>query len=84
MSAMATDLADHAVSKVEGVLFMTYPLIDDKGERADFAIKVAAHLFGFATGAVQAHESCTYQEAVAKVAEHLVKAALAVPPEKRA
>ena len=75
------DLARHAITKIETAL-MLCALMDEAAQKEEFAVKVAMHIVGFAIGAVEDANRCTYRDAVLLLAERLVKGALASPPVK--
>ena len=73
-----SDLAQHAVERIETVLATIFPLLDNPKQREELAMRIASHIVGFTAAAVQNADHCSYPQAVQKVAEQLVEALLSI------
>ena len=79
-----SDLAQHACQRIEAVLATVFPLVDEPRQKEELAIRIASHIFGFATAVVENVNNCSYSEAVRRLAEELVEVTLSMKSEAAA
>jgi hypothetical protein len=72
------DLQRHAINRIESALATILPLVDDPKQREQISIGVARFAFGFAIGAIQESNACSYRQAIQLLAEQLVQATMTV------